>query len=169
MRHAISPLVKVLLSRILPWVFVLIGGVFLYSGNREMSSARSMADWARTEGHIISSSVESIQYGSSLITSPTYRALIVYEYRSGEMVFHGTRLSFGDHAFRQAADAQAVVNRYPVGRAVTVYYNPFNVTESVLEPGSPWQPYVALGIGGLFILVGICLAVFMRRLMRSEN
>lgn len=165
MPHPVSPVVKVLLSRILPWVFVLIGGVFLYYGNQELSSAQSMADWARTEGQIISSSVESTQYG----TSRTYHALIVYEYRSGGRVFHGTRLTLADHPFRRAADAQAVVHRYPVGRTVTVYYDPFNATKSVLEPGSPWQPYVVLGIGGLFILVGLCLAVFMRRLMRREN
>ncbi len=169
MPHPVSPVAKVLLSRIFPWVFLLIGGIFLYSGNRELSSAKSMADWARTEGHVISSAVESTQYGTSLTTSPTYHALIVYEYRVGGLVLHGTRLSVGDHAFRRAADAQEVVTRYPVGRTVTVYYHPFNVTESVLEPGSPWQPYVALGIGGLCILVGLCLAVFMRRLMRRAN
>ncbi len=166
MPHAVSP---ILLSRIFPWVFVLIGGVLLYAGNQARSSAKSMADWARTEGHVISSVVESTQYGSSLTTSPSYHAVIVYEYRVGERVFHGMRLGVGEHAFRRAAEAQAVVTRYPVGRAVTVYFNPFSVTEAVLEPGSPWHPYVLLGIGGLCILVGVCLAVFMRRVRRREH
>jgi len=95
--------------------------------------------------------------------------LIVYEYRLQGMVLHGMRRTFGDHAFSRSTEAQAVVNRYLVGRAVTVYYNPFSVTESVLEPGSRWQPYVILGIGGLFILAGLCLAVFLRRMLRGGH
>ena len=142
-----------------------MGGVFLYAGNQELSTARTLADWARTDGQILSSSVESTQEG----TTRTYRALIVYEYRLQGMVLHGMRRTLGDHAFSRSTEAQAVVNRYPVGRAVMVYYNPFSVSESVLELGSQRQPYVILGIGSLFILAGLCLAVFLRRILRGVH
>lgn len=163
MPQTISPVVKLLFSRIVPWLCVIMGGVFVYAGNQALSSAKTTADWARTDGQVLSSSVESTQQG----TSRTYHPLIVYEYRLQGVVLHGTRLTVGDHAFTRSTEAQAVVNRYPVGRAVTVYYNPVSVTESVLEPGSRWQPYVLLGIGGLFILTGLCLAVFLRRILRG--
>ena len=162
MPPTISPVIKVLFARIFPWLCVVMGGFFLYSGNQALSSAKATADWARTEGQILASSLESMQQG----TNRTYHPLIVYEYRLQGLVLHGTRLTLRDHAFSRSTEAESVVHRYPVGRAVTVYYDPFSVTEAVLEPGSQWQPYVILGIGGLFILAGLCLAVVLRKMLR---
>ena len=163
--QTISPIARALFARIFPWFCVVIGGVFLYSGNQALSSTRAMADWTRTEGRVLASSVE----GTPLESSRTYHPLIVYEYRLQGLVLHGTRLTSGDHAFSRYTEAQAVVNRYPVGRAVTVYYNPFSVTEAVLEPGTQWQPYVILGVGGLCILTGLCLAVVLPRTLRRRH
>ena len=165
MPQTISPVIKVLVARSSPWLFVLLGGVLLYSGNQALSSARATADWARTAGRVLASSVES----TPLETSQAYHPLIVYEYRLQGLVLHGTRLSLGEHAFSRYTEAQAVVNRYPVGRAVTVYYNPLSVTDAVLEPGSRGWPYVILGIGGLCILTGLCLAVVLRRTLRRGH
>jgi Protein of unknown function (DUF3592) len=56
-----------------------------------------------------------------------------------------------------------VVASYPVGRNVTVYYNPLEPTDSVLEPIWPWEPYWLMGAGGVLLLLGVCLAAMLSR------
>jgi hypothetical protein len=74
-----------------------------------------------------------------------------------------SRLSFARQDFRTPADAETVVTSYPVGRNVTVYYNPLEPTESVLESIWPWEPYWLMGVGGAFLLLGASLAVILPR------
>jgi hypothetical protein len=60
---------------------------------------------------------------------------IQYEYRVGETEFHGTQLSF-NRVHLAVEDAwQPVLNSYPVGKSVTIYYDPANPSFAVLEPG----------------------------------
>jgi hypothetical protein len=156
----LSPTRQLLLSGIAPWLCVAIGAVLLYRGSQDLTLAEKTADWARTGGRVMASSVEQAPQAKD---GTTYRALILYEYRVGPAVLHGTRREFTDQPFRSEADARAIVTRYPVGLDVTVFYNPFLPNEAVLELGSPWWPYGVLGAGGVFILVGLSLSVLMAR------
>ncbi len=48
---------------------------------------------------------------------------------------------------------------YPVGKKVTVYYDPKDPTYCLLEPGISYQSYIAFIIGVVFIIIGIVIAV----------
>ena len=60
--------------------------------------------------------------------------------------------------------SERVANRYPAGAKVTVYVNPNNPSDSVLEPMDSEMPYY-LGVAGFCLcaligVVGLTLALF---------
>jgi hypothetical protein len=64
-----------------------------------------------------------------------YYGVIQYRYRIGSADYTGTRLSF-NRLHLSVKDAwQRVLDTYPVGKTVKVYYNPEQPTFAVLEPG----------------------------------
>jgi hypothetical protein len=150
---------KVLVPRLAPWLLLLIGAVALYVGNQRLAQVRATEQWPTTDGKVISTSVESRGTGNQV----TYHALILYEFRLHGAVFHGTRLGIGDQDFRSRAEAQQVTDRYPPGRDVLVHYNPNVPGESILQPGSTTWFWVVVGLGGVFVLLGLVLAVTLPR------
>ncbi len=55
-------------------------------------------------------------------------------------------------------DAESVVQRYPAGAAVTVFYNPTNPAESYLEAGADWVNYLL--IVSPLVFMGIAVMQF---------
>jgi hypothetical protein len=137
-----------------------LGVVLLYRGNQDLTLVQKTAGWAKTGGTVRASSVESFPQATD---GTTYRALVIYEYQVGTAILHGSRRSLADQQYRSETDAHALVTRYPHGRQVTVFYNPVQPTEAVLEPGAPWRAYGILGTGGVCMLAGLGLVARMSR------
>lgn len=63
-----------------------------------------------------------------------YTPRILYEYSAQGRIFRGARIYFGEILYSSDPnDASRLLTRYPVGN-VTVYYNPVNPAEAILEP-----------------------------------
>src|SRR5262249_43421100 len=86
-------------------------------------------------------------------------AEVSYSFTVGTNTYHSNRFSLGkDHS--ESANVVATLKRYPPGKTVTVYYNPENPNECILERqdrsniGQAWR-----GIAALFawILAGFVL------------
>ncbi len=75
-----------------------------------------------------------------------------YRYQVGGQTYQGERIAAGSPTgLSSRAEAEAVLAPYPVGRRVTVYYNPRNPAEAVLEPGRA-ESLGMLLLGGLLFL-----------------
>ncbi len=152
-------MVKSVALRIAPWILFLTGAVALYLGNQSLASERKTEGWVTTEGKVIGSSVETrtTEHGTQ------YVPLVLYEYRVGSVIQHGSRLMVSSQLTGSKADAQATVNAYPVGQAISVYYNPTLTSESVLVRNSPVPSYVLMGCGVLCVFLGPLAAVVLSR------
>ena len=151
---------KLLLLRLVPWLCFFIGAALLYLGNQGLSSVKRTEGWAAIGGRILSS---TIVQQATLRGEVRYDARVVYEYRVGTAVLHGTRLAAADQSVPRPSDAHSIVNRYPAGTSVTVYYNPAVPSESVVERGNPAQPYWLLGVGVCFVFLGPVLSIRLSR------
>jgi hypothetical protein len=94
--------------------------------------------------------------GSDYVYGLTY---ITYVYWVSGREFSGHRLNF-DVRQLEYDEAKAIVQRYPPGANVRVYYDPRNPSDCVLEPGMqpstmdlPVCALVLAGIGLLFLLL----------------
>ena len=86
-------------------------------------------NWASIEGKIIESSIRRVK-----LRSPKYLPKIVYEYSIEGISYISNQLSFSEY-MRFYRSCQGVIDRYPAGKSVTVYYDPKNPKNSVIQKG----------------------------------
>jgi len=113
---------------------LVIGGIgyILYRRNQQsMAYRQSTQTWLTTTGTVLMSSVQSSHSGNSHSTYP----VVVYSYVVNGQSYQSQRVRAGDQflTVRVAGQAQATVARYPIGKRITVYYDPANTAESALE------------------------------------
>jgi Protein of unknown function (DUF3592) len=138
------------------WAWFLVVGVpGVFVMLRMLKSAQSEPGWIRSPGVVLESRI--------LNTAEGYLPTIRYEYN-----FEGDRHE--NSMFKtmvitssSRSPSERVMSRYPVGANVTVYVNPNNPSDSVMEPMDSEMPYY-LGVAGFFLCaligaVGLTLAL----------
>lgn len=110
---------------------LVIGGLvyFLYKRSQQRVAYRQAAQaWRSAEGKILMSSVQRTHQGNSY-------PVVVYQYEVNGNQYQSQTIQAGEQFLNAhiVGQAQETVQRYPIGKTVTVYYNPDNPAESALE------------------------------------
>lgn len=114
---------------------LIIGGIgyYLYKRNQQSMTQRQDAqNWASTTGTIMMSSVQSRRSGTGgYSTIP----VIVYQFEVNGKTYQSQNVRVGDKYLKVNVSwqAQETVDKYPIGKQVTVYYDPNNPAECALE------------------------------------
>jgi hypothetical protein len=136
-------------------------------GVADAMKARDSESWPQTKGTVVASKVSkhtsrSRDSKGRSSTSTTYGADVSYKYTVGGEAYTSERISYGDfHGSREGAES--LTKKYNVGREVTVYYNPEDAAQSVLEPGTSagtFLPLLIVGAGLMLPLVAVFLIIF---------
>jgi len=135
-------------------------GIFLiYRSWQSKQKAEASQSWPSTRGQVTMARVQhNVSTDSEGDRHDYYSPLVEYTYEVGGQAYTGRTIRFGfNPSFGNEAKAQAALASYPVGAQVTVYYNPNNPAEAVLErKASATNTGMILGI--IFIAVSACLA-----------
>ena len=156
----LSPGMRIYMTKVFPVLLVLAGAWLLYYGGRILLRADQSKTWPATEGVIKDSSV--VPHGKS------YGAKVMYDYTVSEKSFSGRRIAFGSYNTSRS-DAQKIVDGYPKGKIVSVYYDPNNPQACVLEAGIKGQAWVRPGIGLFMAAAGILLAIFYPMILKRHS
>lgn len=132
------------------WLFILAGVVALGFGAWNLLQSLRCTRWPVAQGVITSADISSHSGGKG---GKTYAANISYDYRVAGTHYICTRLAYGVMNSSHAR-AQAVLNRYPLGKKVPVYYAPNDPGEAVLETGVHGGTWICFGVGTVFVLAG---------------
>jgi hypothetical protein len=133
-------------------VFPLAGLVLIARALFNYRKAMKATTWPTVSGKIQRSLV--VESGSE---DKAYKPEIVYEYQVNGRYYVGDVWRIGSEAYTAREKSEFAVAGYPPGRPVTVYYNPDEPAEAVLEPGETgWSSAFA---GAVFFLIGL-LALF---------
>ncbi|MCU0514995.1 MAG: DUF3592 domain-containing protein [Anaerolineae bacterium] len=108
---------------------VLVLLLVMWRGRRR---AQATQTWASAGGRILSAQIEMKRGQRGYTPYPA----IVYEYAVDGRTYHSTRINAG-LTMGGTFIAQQTLDRYPPGSPVTVYYNPANPAEAVLEQNAP--------------------------------
>lgn len=130
-----------------PMGLSIAGSVVVWGGFELRDRARRMNAWRSVRGTVTGSAV--VADGTFDDGSTAYRPRIRYKYVVAEQEYSGQRRSLinvGVGFFLRGA-AQRIVDRYPVGSEVIVFYDPANPGEAILE-----RPDPVAGPGLLFAL-----------------
>lgn len=136
------------------WMLIfLVSGIGLtVKGGYDAYSALRSYFWESTEGRIVSSTVTRLKHPRE---AASYYADIKYEYEVAGETFLGDRVFWGEYGTGSLDPMQEIVDRYPVGKKVTVYYDPANPKKAVLERGARLASFGLFFIGLLFSVVGL--------------
>ena len=133
---------------------VFLFGIFFY----RVPLVASGQGYSTTEGI-----VEKSDMGySSTGRGPQSRSVkISYRYSVGEKTYTSSLISHADPRGQLNESVDVILNRYPVGKNVEVFYDSTDPTIAVLERGNLWTlaPLIALGSGLLLACFFIILWV----------
>jgi hypothetical protein len=120
-------------------------------GSWNLVEGRASLRWPQIQGVVLSTRVTR-HYGRY---ADTYTPDIAYCYQVAGTTYTAHRVAFPGPSFHQATAAQAIIDRFPAGKAIPVFYSPDLPGRSVLEPGTPGNGWVlpSLGVGLLSVAV----------------
>jgi hypothetical protein len=128
--------------------FILIPLAFFlhYTNRRKLSTAKG---WASTSGMVQKSELQEFTQDVGE-AGGSYGADIQYTYWVGGKEYTGRNVTIGgEGSFLTTGPAKALIARYPVGKQITVYYNPVEPGEAALEQ--------RISGGSCYLIVGILL------------
>lgn len=128
-------------------VMVLVGAFFLIMGLREWRRGVASGGWPAVDGTILESRVAQ---GSNPgrragARSPTWRAVVRYEYRVGGQRFEGDRIDFRTGGGEREARDDAAA--FPVGAIVPVHHDPADPSLAVLRTGPGALDWIPPAVG----------------------
>ena len=119
-------------------VIVAIAGTFfaIYYINKKKNAAAMT--WPETAGRVTVSMLDhdiskDKDWDGDSVKTKTYTPRIHFEYTVGDTIYTGKRVAYRNLHSVIKGVVQKTLDRYPVGAAVTVYYDPQNPSDSVLE------------------------------------
>ncbi len=138
--------------------FVLIGGYTLITGISGTARSLESNNWPTVSGKVILSRVvESKGAGESALTS--YYADIAFTYAVNGKEITSGMVSMSDLISTDKSYHEKLVAKYPQDARVTVFYNPNNPRDGVLEPGFTGDLFIPLIVGGVVFLLGVGMLV----------
>jgi hypothetical protein len=112
--------------------------------------------WPVTPGRIVASGVDTFlarREPGDRYRRKMHKSSILYTYEVNGREYLGDRIRLGVvTSANVAALPRRLAAKYPVGKEVTVYYDPRNPTEAVLQPHTYWQYFIWVIAAGMFVL-----------------
>jgi hypothetical protein len=133
-----------------------IPGLIIFAMVYKYVEVAKAARWPSAGGRVVvsTSEVREVNAGgpNSTDTEPRNFAKIVYEYTVAGRTYRCDRVSIGEDM--GDFEVAETVARYPVGKAVTVYYNPSDRAQAVIERDLPPGIWRTMAIF-VVVLVGV--------------
>lgn len=124
----------IIIIAVLGFVFLLLNAILLaviFFMRRKM---QAVSQWPSTGGVVLASMLESRSDSEGGYTN---YPVVKYAYQVGEHSYQSRTIAPGPEM--GGSGAAGVISRYPINTLVTVYYNPENPSDAVLEKKAPAQ------------------------------
>jgi hypothetical protein len=148
-------------------ILALFGLFITIMGVLSIVKGSQARQWPSTPGRIIRTEVVERREERHTSDGPSrtyisYQPVVEYEYTLQGQRYTGSKLSMIERSYTQAK-AQKVLEKYPVGATVTVYRDPQNPGETLLETGSGGSGFMFIAIGVVVLGVAVLLATNIAR------
>ncbi len=139
-------------------LFAGVGVFLIYTSYKGRQKAGESQKWPSTAGQIVEARVtRSMHTDSDGDTSYSYAPYVRYTYQVAGQEFTGDKITFGfKQTHSQEQKANQALARFPMGGQVSVYYDPTNPAEAVLERTAGGST-VSLVLGIVFLAVSACI------------
>lgn len=141
--------------------------IALVMGAAGYRRALSQADWPAVPGTVAAAEVITTTIpGPALRRADVVR--ITYDYRVGDTGYRGDRVNLNPVPVEvDSEEGQRLLATYPTGAAVTVYHDPADPAQAILErepsPLGFWAGLALLGMAGVVGLAALLLSRGLRK------
>lgn len=135
-------------------IFLVLGAGLSFWGWGIYNDAKASTWWPTAQGVVVSSSVSTRHDNDGDSYSPE----VTYTYLANKQSFKNSTIKFGENSYSNRGQAYEIAERYPAGRKVKVSYDPKYPDKAVLEPGVSGGSFIVLGVGALFVVIGVIAA-----------
>lgn len=133
-------------------IFIAIGLVISWLSLKDLRLADASRAWPATDGVVVRTRVRTNDRGEQ---SESHTPELTYAYTVMGTPYEGWRVAIGaSKGYSDRRQAEAFLERYPVGQPVTVYYDPGRPGSSALEPGTRRGAYRGFVMAAVFALIG---------------
>jgi len=151
--------------RIFLGLFLCLGLGLLIFGTLNFMKAKDSETWPSEPGTILSSKITSHDSDDGT----TYGADVSYRFALAGKSYEGDSVTISEVSTSDRSQAVKIVQRYPAGKKVAVYYDPSSPDDNVLETGLSTGNWLLPGIGLLFFIVPLGLLIFTERSNRKQS
>jgi len=143
-----------------------ISSAFAAIGSINILKGQETENWPSTTGVVVSSYV----YDKRGSEGTTYKAKITYQYTLDGASYTSDTISC-DYFYSSSDRSAAIqlVENYPAGKIVTIYYNPKAPSESVLIKGASGTSWLIFYVGMFFVLIGVLVTVYIISKNKEEK
>ncbi len=141
-------------------IAIAISAVILIKIGSDILRAQKSRSWPTASGTVLDLDMEAHQSrDEDGDIRTTYGATIQYKYLVDGQEFQGNRRTFSNVRTSSARNTEKILERYPLGSSVDVFYNPDDPSSGVLEPGVGASTYLLLVVAIGFLVFGIAGAL----------
>lgn len=131
-------------------IFIVIGILFTSISLYFLKMARNSIYWDNTSGEVTRSDITT----TTSKNGKQYKANIQFIYRVHGTEYMSKRAFYGSNISTSSKKrAQKLIDKYPVGQKVNVYYDPMKNSRSVIEAGARWEIKFFVIFSALFIII----------------
>ena len=136
------------------WIVFLFAGLFgMVVGASQFFTGVRNSKWPATNGRIIASDV-LVKERSNRDTT-YYQPQVTYAYSVAGQDYRSSQICAGDYESSDITRARTITDKYPREMAVTVFYNPHDPANAVLEPGLSLSTILIFVVGAVFFIAAI--------------
>ncbi len=107
--------------------------IFLYV-KKENTLSKDSSNWLGTSAVIASSNVRRDWDKNNGAPKTQYWFEVQYNYEVEEQTYLGKRYAFhGNPSFKTKAEAEKLLEEFPIGKTITIFYQPDNPQESIIK------------------------------------
>jgi hypothetical protein len=150
--------------------FMAMGILTMSLGVSAYFEAQQVQDWPSTTGTVTNNGIrEELSHGGGRGHTPhhVYYPEVQYSYQVNGATYYGSDIAKIESGYSSYADAYSYVDVHAVGTPVTVYYDPDNPSEAVLEKNSGVEATMIPGVGALFTAIGAVGFIYYFRKWRA--
>ncbi len=114
-------------------------------------------NWPRVVGEVLSATIVELERETPGGMVSTFTPIVQYEYEVDGTLYTSGRSNFlsdEQGTFRDRRAAGQVVDRYPSGASVDVFYNPANAKQAALDVPKPAAHNAVLAFGATNLVAG---------------
>lgn len=146
-----------------PFINLILGAAFIlgayfmhtYLSVPMMEEAKASESWPSVQGIVSHSEIQQSTRDETIM----YAAVIKYEFTVDSISYLGNRISLSSENSKtsSAREVKKVLQKYPLGERVKVFYDPELPENSVLETGADTLTYIIKYVPFVLALFGVLM------------